>query len=47
MRLERRREAGLLVRTGYGAEAEKQSAEKLGQAMVVDDLVAAVEWILA
>jgi D-glycero-D-manno-heptose 1,7-bisphosphate phosphatase len=37
----------LLVRTGYGAEAEKKSAEKLGQAVVVDDVVAAVEWILA
>ena len=36
----------LLVRTGYGAEVEKQSAEKLGQAVVVDDLAAAAAAIL-
>ena len=37
----------LLVRTGYGAELERSSADKLGSAAVVDDLSAAAEWILA
>ena len=36
----------LLVRTGYGAEAERESAEKLGTAAVVDDLSTAAQWIL-
>jgi D-glycero-D-manno-heptose 1,7-bisphosphate phosphatase len=36
----------LLVRTGYGAELERQSPDKLGGAVVVDDLAAAVRWIL-
>jgi D-glycero-D-manno-heptose 1,7-bisphosphate phosphatase len=36
----------LLVRTGYGAEAERASANKLGAAVVVDDLPAAAHWIL-
>ncbi len=36
----------LLVRTGYGAKLEKSSPEKLGNAVVVDDLVAAAKWIL-
>jgi D-glycero-D-manno-heptose 1,7-bisphosphate phosphatase len=36
----------LLVRTGYGAEAERMSADKLSAAAVVDDLSAAAEWIL-
>ena len=36
----------LLVRTGYGAKLEKASPEKLGRALVVDDLVAAANWIL-
>jgi len=36
----------ILVRTGYGAELERQSADKLGAAVVVDDLRAAAEWIL-
>ena len=36
----------LLVRTGYGAELERASADKLGAATVVDDLSAAAEWIL-
>jgi D-glycero-D-manno-heptose 1,7-bisphosphate phosphatase len=36
----------LLVRTGYGAELERGSAEKLQEAVTVDDLAAAVEWIL-
>jgi D-glycero-D-manno-heptose 1,7-bisphosphate phosphatase len=36
----------LLVRTGYGAELERSAPEKLAQAIVVDDLAAAAEWIL-
>ena len=36
----------LLVRTGYGAELERCSADRLGAAAVVDDLSAAAEWIL-
>jgi len=38
----------LLVRTGYGAEYERDAAEKLkqNQAVVVDGLAAAAEWIL-
>ena len=36
----------LLVRTGYGAELERASADKLGAAAVVDDLAAAAQWIL-
>jgi D-glycero-D-manno-heptose 1,7-bisphosphate phosphatase len=36
----------LLVRTGYGAELERGSADKLGAAAVADDLSAAAEWIL-
>ena len=36
----------LLVRTGHGAEEERQSAGKLGPAVVVADLAAAAEWIL-
>ena len=36
----------LLVRTGYGAEVEQTSANKLRRAVVVDDLAAAVKWIL-
>lgn len=39
--------ASLLVRTGYGAETERKETEKLGRAVVVDDLVAAADWILA
>lgn len=35
-----------LVRTGYGKEVERREAAKLGQAVVVDDLPAAVEWML-
>jgi D-glycero-D-manno-heptose 1,7-bisphosphate phosphatase len=35
----------LLVRTGYGAEVERTSAEKLKRALIVDDLAAAVESI--
>ena len=36
----------LLVRTGYGAEAERQQPEALQRAVVVDNLPAAVAWIL-
>ena len=36
----------ILFRTGYGAELERESLEKISQAVVVDDLVGAAEWIL-
>ena len=36
----------LLVRTGYGAEVERTSADKLASASVVDDLADATAWIL-
>jgi D-glycero-D-manno-heptose 1,7-bisphosphate phosphatase len=36
----------ILVRTGYGAEEERQSANQLAQAVVVPDLAAAAVWIL-
>lgn len=36
----------LLVRTGYGAEVEKNAARQLRDAVVVDDLPAAAAWIL-
>ena len=36
----------ILVRTGYGAEVERQSAAKLPRAVVVDNFAAAAEWIL-
>jgi D-glycero-D-manno-heptose 1,7-bisphosphate phosphatase len=36
----------LLVRTGYGAEAERTLPENLRDAVVVDDLAAAADWIL-
>jgi D-glycero-D-manno-heptose 1,7-bisphosphate phosphatase len=35
-----------LVRTGYGAEAERKSPEKLKSAVVLDDLPAVADWIL-
>ena len=35
----------ILVRTGYGAQYEREAADKLGAAVVVDDLAAAAEWI--
>ena len=37
----------LLVRTGYGAELERSSPEKLIRAIIVDDLESAAEWLLA
>jgi D-glycero-D-manno-heptose 1,7-bisphosphate phosphatase len=36
----------LLVRTGYGAELERNSANDLRRATVVDDLKGAADWIL-
>ena len=36
----------ILVRTGYGAELERRSREKLGPAVVVDGLAEAAAWIL-
>ena len=36
----------MLVRTGYGAEEEQKSPEKISRAVVVDDLNGAAEWIL-
>jgi D-glycero-D-manno-heptose 1,7-bisphosphate phosphatase len=36
----------ILVRTGYGAEAERRDRVKLRDAAVVDDLRAAAEWIV-
>ena len=36
----------LLVRTGYGAELERSSPEKIVSAVIVDNLPAAVEWIV-
>jgi D-glycero-D-manno-heptose 1,7-bisphosphate phosphatase len=37
----------ILVRTGYGAQAERESADKLGLAVVAGDLAGAAEHILA
>ena len=39
-------EKSILVRTGYGAEVERQASEALAQAVVVDDLKQAAAWIL-
>jgi D-glycero-D-manno-heptose 1,7-bisphosphate phosphatase len=36
----------ILVRTGYGAEVERESPEELKRAAVVDDLNGAADWIL-
>jgi len=36
----------ILVRTGYGAELERESPEKIARAVVVDDLSGAAEWIV-
>src|SRR5271170_6362340 len=35
----------ILVRTGYGAETERESPEKISRAVVVDDLNGAADWI--
>ena len=37
----------LLVRTGYGAELERTSPAKLRRAVVVQDLKAAADWLIA
>src|SRR2546427_5607210 len=37
----------ILVRTGYGADSERTSADRLTGAVVVDGLPAAADWILA
>jgi D-glycero-D-manno-heptose 1,7-bisphosphate phosphatase len=36
----------ILVRTGYGAGTERESAGKLGAAIIVEDLPAAAGWVL-
>jgi D-glycero-D-manno-heptose 1,7-bisphosphate phosphatase len=36
----------LLVRTGYGVETQRASADKVRAAIVADDLSAAADWIL-
>jgi histidinol-phosphate phosphatase family protein len=36
----------ILVRTGYGAEVERESAGQISRALVVDDLDQAAKWIL-
>jgi D-glycero-D-manno-heptose 1,7-bisphosphate phosphatase len=36
----------ILVRTGYGAQTEREAGGKLGAALVVEDLAAAAAWIL-
>ena len=36
----------ILVRTGYGREVEQQEGAKLQRAVVVDDISAAVDWII-
>ncbi len=36
----------ILVRTGYGAKTEKESADLLSRAVVADDLDKAAQWIL-
>jgi D-glycero-D-manno-heptose 1,7-bisphosphate phosphatase len=38
--------ASILVRTGYGAELERQTRGQISRAVVVDDLDAAAGWIL-
>jgi len=37
----------LLVRTGYGRQTERESNNQIGRAVVVDDVVGGVEWILS
>ncbi|HEX7470750.1 MAG TPA: HAD family hydrolase [Verrucomicrobiae bacterium] len=36
----------ILVRTGYGAELERESPEKISRAVVVDDLSGTADWVL-
>ena len=37
----------ILVRTGYGAQCEREASAQLGAALVVDHLAAAAEWIVS
>jgi phosphoglycolate phosphatase-like HAD superfamily hydrolase len=37
----------ILVRTGYGTGVERDDAEQLQHAVVVDDLTGMAEWILS
>jgi D-glycero-D-manno-heptose 1,7-bisphosphate phosphatase len=37
----------ILVRTGYGAEVEREGAPELKAALIVDDFAAAATWILS
>jgi len=37
----------ILVRTGYGAQVERESPDRIGKAVVVEDLTAGTEWILS
>jgi len=39
--------ASILVRTGYGAEVEREHASQLARAIVVNDLTGAADWILS
>lgn len=39
--------SSILVRTGYGAQTERESPEKVRRAVIVNDLPAAAEWILS
>ena len=39
-------ERALLVRTGYGSKTEKRYADRMSQAVIVDDLPAAADWII-
>lgn len=39
--------ASILVRTGYGRKTEREPAEALRRAIIVEDLPAAADWILA
>ena len=36
----------ILVRTGYGAELERESPDKISRAAIVDDVSGAADWIL-
>jgi D-glycero-D-manno-heptose 1,7-bisphosphate phosphatase len=38
--------ASLLVRTGYGAETERNLSSQLNEAVIVEDLPAAAQWIV-
>lgn len=39
-------DSSILVRTGYGAELERESGARLNGAVVVDNLPAAADWII-